>query len=125
MRPLVIQSARLSILLPSVCPSGNTCPEHIFSPLDQFWFILHPQSSFWCAVILNYVSRKKIKVIAELNTKYLSVSYIISPWYNLAHINTQNSFGQKVCSDLNDVQGQILHVSNHIKKVFSAYTLTP
>lgn len=56
-----------------------------------------------CAVTLNIVSRSRsmVMIIFELTTeKSLSKSYILSPWFNLAHTSLKNAFGQRMRSDL-------------------------
>lgn len=67
----------------------STCPHHIFTLVGLICFILHPQKTFdgVFAVILNHISRFKVKVILKLFGKSLFGPYIICLWSCSAHIS--------------------------------------
>lgn len=69
-----------------------------FCPLGLFLLRLHPKDCLWVRyvnkLILILVSWSKVKVIAELFEKALSVFYFLTPWPSLSHTLA------KECSDL-------------------------
>lgn len=73
---------------------------HIFCPLGLFLLRLHPKDCLWVRhvnkLILILVSCSKVKVIADLLKKALSVFYFLTPWPSLSHTLAKDV----VCSDL-------------------------
>lgn len=63
---------------PSIIPSENACPEHIFLPMAQSGssFTQRVPLGKMCAVAMNRVYKSKAKVVAELYIKSLFSNYI-------------------------------------------------
>lgn len=105
----------------SICPPKITCLEHIFTPPNPIWLILHRKSVFTkdYAVTLNQVCRCKFKVVTII-WKHLVQLYIFFLWPNLAHTYS-TAFSQLMCSDLK-WSLKVKVILDHLKIFYRIYS---